>query len=52
MAWAFSGFPSCGSASHLRLREARIYLGFALRAYPGSTNARVRLPFHVTPLLA
>jgi hypothetical protein len=32
--------------------EIRICLDLALRAYPGSTNARVCLPFRVTPLLA
>ena len=35
-----------------RTHETRIYLGLVLHAYPGSTNARVRLPFRVTPLLA
>ena len=32
--------------------EVRISLDLALRAYPGSTNARVCLPFRVTPSLA
>ena len=32
--------------------EVRIYLDLALRVYPGSTNARVCLPFRVTPSLA
>jgi hypothetical protein len=31
--------------------EVRIYLALALHASPGSTNARVHLPFLVTPLL-
>ncbi len=30
----------------------RICLDPVLLAYPGTTNARVRLPFHVTPSLA
>ncbi len=51
MAWAFSDFALIGSVSLLRLHEVRIYLDLTLRAYPGTTNARARLPFHVTPLL-
>ena len=34
-----------------RLKEARIYLGLNLHAYPRSTSAWVHLPFRVTPLL-
>ena len=44
--------PNSGSASCLSLDEPRIYLELGLRTYPGSTIARVRLPFRVTPLLA
>jgi hypothetical protein len=43
--------PKSGSASHLGLYETRICLGLDLHAYPGSTIARVHLPFRVTPLL-
>jgi len=51
VAWAFSDFACIGSVSPLRLHEIRICLDLTLRAYPGTTNARVRLPFHVTPSL-
>jgi len=44
--------PNSGSASCLSLYEIRIYLDLGLRTYPGSTIARVHLPFCVTPLLA
>ena len=43
--------PKSGSASRLDLREIRICLDLDLHAYPGSTIARVHLPFRVTPLL-
>lgn len=43
--------PNSGSASCLDLCESRIYLVLDLRTYPGSTIARVHLPFRVTPLL-
>jgi hypothetical protein len=43
--------PNSGSASHLGLGEIRICLDLDLLAYPGSTIARVHLPFRVTPLL-
>ena len=44
--------PYGGSASCLGLDGIRICLDPGLRTYPGSTNARVRLPFRVTPSLA
>jgi hypothetical protein len=45
-------FAGIGSASGLRLREVRICLHLALHRYPGTTVARVGLPFCVTPSLA
>ena len=50
-AWAFGGFACGGSASCLWLHGVRICLDPALHTYPGSTNARVHLPFRVIPLL-
>lgn len=49
MGWVAS--PESGSASYLDLCEPRICLELGLRTYPGSTIARVHLPFCVTPLL-
>ncbi len=52
MAWAFGGFALSGSASRLGLL---MRTGFTWASpytlTPGTTNARVRLPFHVTPSL-
>jgi hypothetical protein len=50
--YGFNGFASFGSASRLRLDEIRIYLDLAHTLAPGTTIARVRLAFPVTPSLA
>ena len=49
---ASTASPNSGSASRLKLNEVWIFLDLALHACPGTTNARVCLAFHVTPLLA
>ena len=44
-------FAPTGSPSPLSLHSARIYLHASLRAWPGTTTARVELPSCVTPSL-
>jgi hypothetical protein len=47
----FSDFACDGSASRLRMYEARIYLDLSLHAYPRTTNAWAHLPSCVPPSL-
>ena len=52
MAWAFSGFSLRRIGITPRAFERPGFTWAAPYTFtPGTTNARVRLPFHVTPLL-